>query len=150
MIWPVVFGVVGIVVTVCLHALTTTWIAQLFSKHSDRWQKRWGSYSRSVGLAITSSILAVKHFVDITLWAIVYWQGYPQQFESFEDALYFSSVTYTALGYGDIVLTGTWRLMCGLQAMNGILLFGWSSAMLFLIVQRVWRDSDGSEKQLNL
>ena len=90
-------------------------------------------------MVVTASILSIKHFFDITLWAAVYWTVGPNQFDAFKDAIYFSSVTYTTLGYGDIVISGDWRLVCGLQAMNGILLFGWSSAMLFLLVQRIWQ-----------
>ena len=83
--------------------------------------------------------LAIKHYLDIVLYAFGYWFfENASQLEDYESALYFSSVTYTTLGYGDIVLTDGWRLLCGLQAMNGTLLFGWSTALLFLLVQRLW------------
>ncbi len=90
--------------------------------------------------------LAVKHYFDIFLWALAYWYiAGEKQFDDFESVLYFSSVTYTTLGYGDIVLTDSWRLICGIQAMNGILLFGWSTALLFFLVQRLWIAEDGAK-----
>ncbi len=49
----------------------------------------------------------------------------------------FSTVTYTTLGYGDITLPPVWRVMSGFEAMNGILLFGWSTAMFYAVVQRI-------------
>jgi hypothetical protein len=43
------------------------------------------------------------------------------------------------LGYGGITLDPEWRVLSGLEAMNGILLFGWSTALLFAVVQRSWK-----------
>jgi hypothetical protein len=60
-----------------------------------------------------------------------------RQLANFEEATYFSMVTYATVGYGDIVLEPQWRIMSGFEAMSGILLFGWSTAMLFSIVQKV-------------
>ena len=56
-----------------------------------------------------------------------------------ETALYFSTVTYTTLGYGDVVLTPPWRVLASLEAANGILLFGWTTAFLFMVVRRIWQ-----------
>jgi hypothetical protein len=56
---------------------------------------------------------------------------------TFGDAICFSLVTYTTLGFGDITLTGPWRVMTGIEALNGMLLAGWSTATLFVVVQKV-------------
>ncbi len=60
--------------------------------------------------------------------------------DSFEEATYFSFVTFTTLGYGDITLAGAWRILSGIEALNGVLLLGWSTALLFAVVQRTWKD----------
>ncbi|MCL5778684.1 potassium channel family protein [Limibaculum sp. FT325] len=57
---------------------------------------------------------------------------------SLEAALYFSTVTFTTLGYGDIVLGEDWRLLGAFAAANGTIIIGWTTAMVFLAVQRVY------------
>jgi hypothetical protein len=55
----------------------------------------------------------------------------------FEKALYYSAETYTALGYGDVTLSQKWRLLGPLEAVNGLLLFGLSTAVMFAIMSRL-------------
>jgi voltage-gated potassium channel Kch len=57
----------------------------------------------------------------------------------FERALYFSIVTYTTLGYGDIVLDENWRLLSSFQAANGIIIFGWTTAVIIVAIRTVSR-----------
>ncbi len=57
---------------------------------------------------------------------------------SLEQALYFSTVTFTTLGYGDITLDETWRLLSSFEAANGLLMFGWSTALVFVAVQWIY------------
>ena len=52
-------------------------------------------------------------------------------------ALYFSAVTYTTTGYGDLVLPAEWRLVGGGEALTGILMCGWSAAVFFSVVSRM-------------
>ena len=53
------------------------------------------------------------------------------------DALYFAFVNYTTLGYGDIVSIPRWRLLGPMAAMNGVLLFGWSTAVIYDVLRTV-------------
>jgi voltage-gated potassium channel Kch len=57
--------------------------------------------------------------------------------EGLEAALYFSIVTFTTLGYGDITLNTDWRLLASFQAASGIIIFGWTTALLVAVAQRV-------------
>jgi voltage-gated potassium channel Kch len=59
-------------------------------------------------------------------------------FQSFEQALYFSIVTFTTLGYGDITLESNWRLLASFEAASGIIIFGWSTAIIVAVVQRLY------------
>ena len=54
---------------------------------------------------------------------------------SMEQAVYFSLVTFTTLGYGDITLDAPWRILTGIEALNGVLLLGWSTALTFAVIQ---------------
>jgi len=58
---------------------------------------------------------------------------------SFSTAFYFSAETYTSLGYGDVVPTGDLRLLAGIEALNGLLLIGWSASYTYIAMERFWR-----------
>jgi hypothetical protein len=60
--------------------------------------------------------------------------------------LYFSAETYTSLGYGDIVPAGDLRLLAGMEALNGLLLIGWSASYTYIAMERFWSDH-GKEKR---
>jgi len=89
----------------------------------------------------TAIVLLVLHVIEIQLWALAYLFLVPgDQMDTLEEAVYFSFVTYTTLGYGDITLAQhDWRILSGVEALDGILLAGWSTALLFVVVQRSWR-----------
>ena len=57
------------------------------------------------------------------------------------ECLYFSAETYTSLGYGDIVPTGDLRLLAGVEALNGLLLIGWSASYTYIAMERFWKGS---------
>ncbi|MGB3020865.1 MAG: potassium channel family protein, partial [Methyloceanibacter sp.] len=59
---------------------------------------------------------------------------------SFEQAVYFSTVTFTTLGFGDIILDERWRLLSSFEAANGLLMFGWSTALVFVAVKWVYQN----------
>lgn len=79
--------------------------------------------------------MLVLHLAEITVWALFYvWKGAIVDLPS---ALYFSAVTYTTTGYGDLVLPYEWRLVGGVEALTGILMCGWSTGFFFAVVSRV-------------
>jgi hypothetical protein len=79
--------------------------------------------------------LVLMHLLDIVLWGFLYhWGGALSDLPS---ALYFSSVTYTTVGYGDIVLPSRWRHVGGIEALTGILMCGWSTGLFFSVVTRM-------------
>jgi len=94
----------------------------------------------------TAASLLILHAIEVVVWVAAYRMLVGEdQFPDFESATYFSAVTFTSLGYGDVVIVGTWRMLSAIQAMTGLLVFGWSAALLFAIVQRVWQvKHDGS------
>ena len=75
------------------------------------------------------------HLIAIALWAIVY--VLCGEMATFETALYFSAENYTALGYGDLVLSERWRILGPLEAINGLLLIGLSTAGMFAVLNRM-------------
>lgn len=61
-------------------------------------------------------------------------------FETTEEALYFSTVAFTTVGFGDVVLGQDLRLLGGFMAANGMIIFGWTTALVFVAVQDIYRD----------
>ena len=66
--------------------------------------------------------------IAIWLWAIAFFEL--QIFETYEESVYFALVAFTTLGFGDILLPQDWRLLSGLAAANGLLMFGLLTAIL--------------------
>lgn len=79
--------------------------------------------------------LILLHLFEISLWAVFYMYGHAMPDP--QSALYFSSVTYTTVGYGDLVLPEKWRLVGGIEALTGILMCGWSTGFFFTVVTRM-------------
>lgn len=126
------------VATVVVHGVgTTTWLRYLVWRHAGA----EGQFRPKSGLWVlisTAIVLIGLHVVEIVLWAVTYRIVAPAQIETFEKAMYFSAVTFTTLGYGDITLSSEWRLLSGFEAIDGILLIGWTTAFLFSVLQRTW------------
>jgi hypothetical protein len=83
----------------------------------------------------TVIVLMLAHLIEIGIWALVYvlFEVTPKQ----ADAFYFAFVNYTTLGYGDVLPVGDRRLLGPIAAMNGVLLFGWSTAVIFDVLRKV-------------
>jgi hypothetical protein len=89
----------------------------------------------------------VGHTLEVWLYGIAYWalaghfglgaiSGVAP--DGFEDYIYFSAVTYTSLGFGDLVPTGHMRLLAGVEGLNGLILIGWSASFTYLAMERYW------------
>lgn len=141
MLRPIAVGVLVIVATVVIHAVGSTWWIRLIKNRFTGLKDTMRPRSILTVLMSTALVLLSLHTLEILLWALTYiLLPLKGQLPNLADSLYFSFVTFTTLGYGDITLIDSWRLLSGIEAMNGILLFGWSTAMLFAVVQRLWRD----------
>lgn len=139
MLKSVVVGMLLMAFNVAIHAVgSTLWIQYLRQKRALKTRPLpFGTALRV--LSSTAIFILVLHIIEVTAWAVVYLSlNDIPELRTFEQATYFSIVTFTSLGYGDITLQGSWRLLSGIEAMNGIILFGWSTALLFTILQRLW------------
>ena len=78
----------------------------------------------------------IAHLIEIMIWALAY--RLTGELRDLEEAIYFSAVTFATIGYGDVTLSGKWRLASALEGVNGILLFGWTTAFLFKVSALLW------------
>jgi hypothetical protein len=93
---------------------------------------RWPAVFRQISVLMI--LLMIGNVIQITIWALLY--RTLGALGDFETALYFSGVTFTSLGYGDVVLQGRMRLLAPLQAANGLMMFGITTALFMSAVQR--------------
>jgi len=83
--------------------------------------------------------MVLLHLVEIMVWALCY--VWTDAMPDLQTAAYFSAVTYTTTGYGDLVLPKEWQLVGAVEALTGILMCGWSSAFFFAGVSRMFAES---------
>ena len=83
----------------------------------------------------TVLIVFLVSLVEVLIWACTYLVL--NAIEGLEKAVYFSMVTFTTLGYGDVLLDERWQLLASFEAANGIIMFGWTTAIILAVVQRV-------------
>lgn len=135
---PILISLAIIVVTIIMHGFGTAWWLNYLLRNHDFKSEIFGIAKSLKILSFTAVFLMILHYMEIALWAAIY-LIIPEldKLSHWEEAIYFSTVTYTTLGYGDITLPPVWRVMSGFEAMNGILLFGWSTAMFYAVVQKI-------------
>ena len=124
-----------ILITIVIHVIVTRYIFYLAEKHiaSDNHHLH---FPKAVNLTMIVSLLFFASIFEALIWGICYKSG--GAIESFSEALYFSIVTFTTLGYGDITLNDPWRLLGSFQAAIGIIIFGWSTAIVMPVVQKFY------------
>jgi voltage-gated potassium channel len=141
MLLPLLTGAALVVLTVLMHAYGATSLIRLLARRytddqGDLRPRRTGRV-----LAFAALGLLLLHWIQILIWAGAYLLLQPvSPIKDFETAVYFSAVTFTTLGYGDIVLEAAqWRLLTGIEALNGVLLLGLSTALLLGVVHNSWK-----------
>ena len=86
---------------------------------------------------VTVLCLFVLHGAEIWSYAALY--TVLDAFTHFEEALYFSTISYAAIGYGDSALQPQWRLLGAIEGINGVILLGWSTAFFVNLLTRLRR-----------
>jgi voltage-gated potassium channel len=136
----IIIGIFMIALTVAIHAVGAShWLHYVAGWHT---RKPGVSGARMMFNAVitTSIVLLLLHFLEMLLWALLY-IALPAKagLGSFSEAIYFSMITFTTLGYGDVTLNAEWNLLSGMEAMVGITVFGLTTALLFAVIQKMWK-----------
>jgi len=127
--------------TIIIHSLFMVGGAKMAKWH----RARFGLIKKEMTRAIILSALTVWMFLAVVLealiWALLYlFDPLVTALPDLETAFYFSMVTFTTLGYGDVVLTGQWRMLASIQAANGVIIFGWTTALIFYFIQQIYKE----------
>jgi voltage-gated potassium channel len=123
-------------VTVAIHALGTVYWIRHLGRHYVGADGQLKAHKALPALIWSAVGLLSLHIVEVLVWALTYLLVLPgDELTTFEEAVYFSVVTFATLGYGDVTLVDhEWRLLSGAEALNGVLLAGWSA-----VFQRSWK-----------
>jgi polyferredoxin len=127
---------VGSAVSICniaIHALVMTAVVRVSQIVAAKNALRSSRLLIAVMIA-TVSVLMAAHVSEVIVWSLAY--AIVDVAPGDTDLLYFAFVNYTTLGYGDVVPVERWRLLGPMAAMNGVLLFGWSTAVIFEVLRR--------------
>jgi Ion channel len=116
---------------IAVHAIVMTLVVTVVRRVGS-WERRNASLWLASVMVATVGVLLMAHVAEVIVWSVTYLilDAAPSE----ADVLYFAFVNYTTLGYGDIVPVERWRLIGPITAMNGILLFGWSTAVIFEVL----------------
>ena len=132
MLLKLLLAVILVVVTVAMHAVGLD--ALLRGLFRSRAMDQSGFRPVTAIVIVLTSWLILVHLAEIAVWGLFYWwEGCLPDAES---AIYFSAVTYTTVGYGDLVLTKAWRIFAPVEALTGILMCGLSTGLFFALVTR--------------
>jgi ion channel len=127
---------VGAAVSACnigIHALVMTVVVRVAQRAAATDTSRQ-SRRLIVVMIATVSVLMAAHVSEVIVWSLAY--AIVDAAPPGADLLYFAFVNYTTLGYGDVTPVARWRLLGPMTAMNGVLLFGWSTAVIFEVLRR--------------
>jgi hypothetical protein len=93
-------------------------------------------------IVATGTLLVAAHFLEVLMWALTY--AAVKAAPPGTDLIYFAFGNYTTLGYGDVLPVPQWRLLAPMTALNGVLLIGWSTALIFAILRRAVPNAGGN------
>ena len=124
-----------IAATVVIQALFMSVGLSIFKRIEERKPEAMAR-EPSITTVIWDPFLLIPIVLDVALWATFYYVS--GALPTFEEALYFSTVTFTTVGYGDIVLGREWRQLATFEAVNGWIIFGWATALIMAVIQRLY------------
>lgn len=128
-----VVGTIVSLINIMIHALVTVGAIGIARSAGLR-HMEWPRLHLMAVMAATAAVLMVAHTLESVVWSAAYLMVGVAPAGT--DLVYFAFVNYTTLGYGDITPIQARRLLGPMTAMNGILLFGWSTAMLFEVLRK--------------
>ena len=140
---------VSIAVSVCsiaIHAIVMAavlWAARVASERATSYQ----SLRRIAVMTATVSVLMAAHIAEVIVWSFAY--AVVGVAPAGTNLIYFAFVNYTTLGYGDVPPLQRWHLLGPMTAMNGVLLFGWSTAVIYAVLRKTMMTT-GTEEELRM
>lgn len=132
---PIAVGSAAVICTILVHALPLS-ATVTFVRREKQLGRLGIHFRRDMGVVLRTIMYAfLAHLTEIALWGALFLIC--GEFSDFPTAYYHSAVIYTSLGYGDIIMSSSWKMLGPLETADGMLLFGLSTAMIFSVIQRL-------------
>ncbi len=135
MLRELMFAFAVVAVCVVIHTTGLVVLTEWLIRNRPKIEQRPGLVSQALLLILMFFFIIILHVFETGIWAVFYVRR--DLFADFETSLYFSLVSYTTIGYGDVVLPQNWRLLGGVEGISGVLLCGISAAFFFAYVNRL-------------
>jgi hypothetical protein len=132
---PVAVGTALTFCTIIIHALGVAAIIHFIRRERRLGHAGTGFWRDLMIVVVITSLALVAHSIEAAAWAFAFW--WYGQFPDLASAFFHSAENCTTLGYGDLVMSPGWRLLGPLEAADGMLMFGVSTAVLFAVIQRL-------------
>jgi len=128
------------VVSLCvvIHIVALVWLVRWLMRHPLRVERQFSLGQNVKMLTRIFAIVTLLHLVETLIWAAFY--DLFGQFKDFETSWYFSLACYATIGYGDVVLPPRWRLIGGVEGINGVLLCGLSTGFVFAVFNQMFQN----------
>jgi len=124
---------------IAIHAAVMAAVVDI-ARRALKWERRRPQAELATVMVATVGVLMIAHVAEVLVWALAY--AILDAAPAGAGMLYFAFVNYTTLGYGDVIPVERWRLLGPMAAMNGVLLFGWSTAVIFEVLRQAMRRRD--------
>lgn len=138
----VFIGTTMIVVTVIFHVTALVYLTNILKRMTASIRIARARHQAILFLSVSVLFIVIVHTIEAWGWAVIYWAL--GEFADLNRSLYFSVVTSTTLGYGDITLSERWQLLATFEAMGGLILFGVTTAFLLEILRPLFGEAQAT------
>jgi hypothetical protein len=132
---PLTVGAGAILCTIVIHGLVFIAVVHFVRREERLAYAGTGFWGDIVIVGLVTCFALAAHLAEIAVWAALFMGC--GEFREFGTAYYHSAVNYTTLGYGDLIMSVRWRMLGPLEAANGMVMFGVTTALVFGVIQRL-------------
>jgi hypothetical protein len=132
---PLIVGAGAVLCTIFIHAMALGATVNFFRRETRLGRAGMRYLIDLTIVVLVMSFAFVAHMVEVAVWALLFLIC--EEFQTFGSAYYHSAVNYSTLGYGDVIMSPSWKLLGPLEAADGSLMFGVSTAMVFAVILRL-------------